>query len=133
MPIYFDQLEIGVGRAVLRTEAGAEITLCSIDLGAYSSEAAVRDRFAALVDVVANHYRQKLLVEPIAPASRLEGIPCASCTAPEADDVRHRAGQISGASELQLSPNGYPVGCCHRRVLGQINSGPDQPRPSARR
>ena len=70
---------------------------------------------------------------PVSAASRLEGIPCRDCTAPEADDVRFRAGQISDVSELQLSPGGFPVGCCKRVTLAVIGGQPDRPSAPARR
>jgi hypothetical protein len=106
---------------------------CGVDLRAYNDTQAVRDCFAALVAAVAAHCRSRFTAEVAAPTSRLAGLPCETCTALEADDVRFRAGQISDLSELQLSPNGYPIGCCHRRVLGGFCSGPDTPRPAARR
>ena len=134
MPVYFDQ-EKGAGRAVWRSEDGAEeITLCSVDLAAYGSEPSVREHFDALTQAVADHHRRRHVAAPIASAaSRLEGILCATCTAPEADDVRHRAGQISDVTELQLSPAGYPAGCCRRRIVGAFSSQPNWPQPTARR
>jgi hypothetical protein len=133
MPIYFEQ-EAGAGRAVWRSEdGGAEAVLCSVNLVAYDNEASVREHFAALTNAVADHHRRKHEVVPVAPTSRLAGIPCETCKAPEADDVRHRAGQISDISELELSPGGFPVGCCKRRIVGAFGSQPDWPRPAARR
>jgi hypothetical protein len=88
--------------------------------------------FAALVNAVAAYRRRTHAVGVVAPVSRLDGLPCASCEAPEADDVRFRAGQISDASELQLSPNGYPVGCCRRRIVGAFGGRPDTPRSAMR-
>jgi hypothetical protein len=133
MPIYFEQ-EASTGRAVWRSEDGAEeITLCSVSLAAYDSETAVREHFTALVNAVADHHRRThVTVAPVSVASRLEGIPCATCTAPEADDVRHRAGSVSDVSELQLSPGGYPVGCCKRRIVAMIGGQPDRPRAGSR-
>jgi hypothetical protein len=133
MPIYFEQ-EASTGRAVWRSEDGTEETiLCSVSLAAYDSEAVVREHFTALVNVLADHHRRThVAVAPVSVASRLAGIPCATCTAPEADDVRHRAGQVSDVSELQLSPGGYPAGCCKRVTLAVIGGQPDRPssRPS---
>ena len=58
MPVYFDQ-EAGVGRAVWRSEDGAEeVPLCSVSLAAYDSEAVVREHFTALVNAVADHHRR---------------------------------------------------------------------------
>jgi hypothetical protein len=132
MPVYFVQEASGVGKAVFRpTESAEDAFLCSIDLTAYS-EPRVRDLFAELVNAVADHFRRKYLAEVAAPASRLAGLPCETCEAPEADDVRFRAGQISDASELQLSSNGYPIGCCKRRIVGAFGGRPDTSRPAAR-
>jgi len=119
MPIFFDQVETGLGRAVWRSEDGAEeVALCSVDLTAYSNEPSVRERFSELVSAVADYYRRTHVAAPVASISRLDGLPCATCKAPEADDIRHRAGQISDASELALSPGGYPAGCCRVRAVG---------------
>jgi hypothetical protein len=126
MPIYFEQ-EANTGRAVWRSEDGAEeITLCGVSLAAFDSEAVVREHFTALVNAVADHHRRMhVAVALVSVASRLEGIPCRDCTAPEADDVRHRAGSVSDISELQLSPGGYPAGCCKRVTLAVIGGQPD--------
>jgi len=128
MPIYFEQ-EASTGRAVWRSEDGAEeVPLCSVSLAAYDSEAVVREHFTALVNAVADHHRRThVAVAAVSVASRLEGIPCRDCTAPEADDIRHRAGQVSDVSELQLSPGGYPAGCCKRVTLAVIGGQPDRP------
>ena len=91
--------------------------LCSVELTAYNSDSQVRDRFAELVNVVADHFRRKYLAEVAAPASRLAGLPCETCTAPEADDVRFRAGQISDASELALSSGGCRLVVASGRLL----------------
>jgi hypothetical protein len=134
MPVYFLR-EANTGRAVWCSEDGAEeIALCSVNLGAYESEAAVRDRFVELVNAVADHCRRKHAAEVAAPTSRLAGLPCETCEAPEADDIRHRAGQISDASELALSSGGFPVGCCRRQIVGVVSGGSDAraPRSAAR-
>jgi hypothetical protein len=127
MPIYFDQVELGQGRAVWRSEDGTEeAVLCSVSQIAFENEATVRDRFAELINAVAAHHQRKHAAAPAAPVSRLAGIPCETCTAPEADDVRHRAGQVSDISELQLSAGGFPVGCCRRRIVAVMGI-PDTP------
>ena len=132
MPVYFLR-EANTGRAIWCSEDGAEeIALCSVSLDAYESEAVVRDRFGELVNTVADHCRRKHVAEVVAPASCLAGLPCETCEAPEADDIRFRAGQISDASELQLSSNGYPVGCCNRRIVGAFGGRPDTPRSAVR-
>ena len=133
MPIFFDQVEMGLGRAVWRSEDGSEeAVLCSVNQVAYDNEATVRERFGELINAAADYFRRKHAAAPAAPASRLAGIPCETCTAPEADDVRHRAGSVSDVSELQLSPGGYPVGCCKRRIVAMIGGQPDRPRAGSR-
>jgi len=83
--------------------------VAAIALVTYDSNSDVRDHFAALVAATADCYRRTYAA--VAPVSRLAGLPCETCKAPEADDVRFRAGQISDASELGLSAGGFPVGC----------------------
>ena len=123
--VYFVQ-EPDRGVAVWRaSDAAPDVFLCSVDLTSYHGDSQVRDRFAELVNAVADHFRRKHAAEAVAPASRLEGIPCATCTALEADDVRFRAGQISDVSELGLSAGGFPVGCCRRQIVGVIGGRPD--------
>ena len=126
MPIFFDQVEMGLGRAVWRSEDGSEeAVLCSVNQVAYDNEATVRERFGELINAAADYFRRKHAAAPAAPASRLAGIPCETCTAPEADDVRHRAGSVSDVSELQLSPGGFPAGCCKRVTVAVIGGQPD--------
>ena len=123
--VYFVQ-EADRGVAVWRASDDApDVFLCSVDLTSYHGDSQVRDRFAELVNVAADHCRREHAAQVVAPASRLEGIPCATCAAPEADDVRFRAGQISDAAGLELSPGGFPVGCCKRQIVGVIGGRPD--------
>jgi len=125
MPVYF-VTEGTRGTAVWRASDEAEdIFLAAVALDAYERDSQVRDRFAELVNVAADHCRREHAAQVVAPASRLEGIPCATCAAPEADDVRFRAGQISDAAGLELSPGGFPVGCCKRQIVGVIGGRPD--------
>ena len=98
--------------------------LCGVDLQAYE-DAQVRDRFAELVNAAADHFRRKHAAEVAAPASRLAGLPCETCEAPEADDIRFYAGQISDAAGLELSPGGLPAGCCKRRIVGVVGYMPN--------
>ena len=131
--IYFVREASGVGKAVFRPTDDAEDVFCAaVALDAYD-DPHVCANFAALVNAVAAYRRRTHAVEAAAPVSRLDGLPCATCEAPEADDVRFRAGQISDASELQLSPNGYPVGCCRRRIVGAFGGRSDTPRSATRR
>ena len=130
--IYFVREASGVGKAVFRPTDDAEDVFCAaVALDAYD-DPHVCANFAALVNAVAAYRRRTHAVEVVASVSRLDGLPCATCEAPEADDVRFRAGQISDASELQLSPNGYPVGCCRRRIVGAFGGRPDTPRSAMR-
>jgi hypothetical protein len=122
--VYFVQ-EVDRGVAVWRaSDAAPDVFLCSVELTAYNSDSQVRDRFAELVNVVADYYR-KHAAEVATPTSHLAGLPCETCEAPEADDVRFRAGQISDVSELGLSAGGFPVGCCRRQIVGVIGGRPD--------
>ena len=122
--VYFVQ-EADRGAAVWRASDDApDVFLCSVELTAYNSDSQIRDRFAELVNAVADYYR-KHAAEVAAPTSRLAGLPCETCEAPEADDVRFRAGQISDAAGLELSPGGFPVGCCKRQIVGVIGGRPD--------
>ena len=123
--VYFVQ-EADRGAAVWRASDDApDVFLCGVALDAYDSDSGVRDRFAELVNAVADHCRRKHAAEVATPTSRLAGLPCETCKAPEADDVRFRAGQISDASELGLSAGGFPVGCCRRQIVGVIGGRPD--------
>ena len=131
MPVYFLREE-NRGTAVWRANDGAtDVYLCGVDLGAYD-DAQVRDRFAELVSVVADHFRRVHAATAVAPASRLEGLPCATCESAEAADVRFHVAQSSGA--LELSPGGFPAGCCKVRAVGGYSGGrSDTARPAARR
>jgi hypothetical protein len=131
MPVYFVREE-NRGVAYFRANDQAEdVFLAAIALVTYDSNSDVRDHFAGLVAAAADYYRRTYAAEVVAPASRLAGLPCETCTAPEADDIRFRAGQSSGAFEL--SPGGFPAGCCKRRIVGVVSSGLDAPRSAARR
>jgi hypothetical protein len=128
MPVYFIQ-EIGRGVAVWRASDETEdVFLCSVALTAYS-EPQVRDRFAELVNAVADHCRRKHVAEAN-PAAWIAELPCASCTSSEAVDVLHRARQVASASELGWTGN-HITGCCKSRVVGVIGSRPDTLRPTA--
>jgi hypothetical protein len=103
-------------------EDAADEFLCSIELKSYDNDSHVRDLFSTLVSATAAHHKMRFTVEVVAPASRLAGLPCESCTAPAADDIRHRAGQISDVSELRLSPSGFPEGCCKVKTVAAFGT-----------
>jgi hypothetical protein len=133
MSIYFIQ-EADTGRAVWCSSEGAEeVVLCSVNLVAYESEAAVRDRFGELINAVADHCRRQHVAGAIDPAAWVDELPCSKCDSPLAADVLHRARQASGVSELDLSPGGFPAGCCKRRVVGAFGGRPDTLHSAARR
>ena len=70
--VYFVQ-EADRGAAVWRASDDApDVFLCSVELTAYNSDSQIRDRFAELVNAVADYYR-KHAAEVAAPASRLAG------------------------------------------------------------
>ena len=74
--VYFVQ-EADRGVAVWRASDDApDVFLCSVDLTSYHGDSQVRDRFAELVNVAADHCRREHAAQVVAPASRLEGIPC---------------------------------------------------------
>ena len=119
------------GVAYYRANDEAEdVFVAAIALVTYDSNSDVRDHFAALVAATADCYRRTYAA--VAPVSRLAGLACETCEAPEAADVRFRAGQISDVSELGLSAGGFPVGCCRRQVVAVV-SGSAAPRAAARR
>jgi len=63
--------------------------------------------------------------EPLAKSTAVATpvIPCSSCTAPQAADVRAWAASCSAEDvERQLSPAGWPPGCCHVQPVGQFGS-----------
>jgi hypothetical protein len=124
MPVYFvTEGARGVAYWCANDEA-EDVFVAAVARDVYDREPAARDRFAALVHVVADYFRRTYVVGVASSTSRLAGLPCEKCEAPEADDVRHRAGQISDVSELELSPGGFPVGCCKRRVVGVFGGRP---------
>ena len=89
--IYFVREASGVGKAVFRPTDDAQDVFCAaVALDAYD-DPHVCANFAALVNAVAAYRRRTHAVGVVAPVSRLDGLPCASCEAPEADDVRFRA------------------------------------------
>jgi hypothetical protein len=122
--VYF-VAEGGRGCAYWRaSDESADVFLCAVTLDVYNSESQVRDRFAELVNVVAAHYRREHVAGTVGPASRLAGFPCEVCEAPEADDVRHAAAQVSDVSELALSPGGLPINCCRVHTVGAFGGRP---------
>ena len=130
--VYFVQ-EGDRGTAVWRaSDEAPDAFVAAVALDVYDSESEVRDRFAALVEVVAAHYRRAHVVGTGKPASRLAGLPCETCEASEADDVRHRAGQVADIAELGLSPSGLPIGCCKVRTAAVVGGRPSTSRSAAR-
>jgi hypothetical protein len=106
--------------------------LCAVDLAAYNAQAEVRDQFMALASAVAAHRQRAFIAGMGKPISRLAGLPCETCEAPQANDVRHRAAQVADINELELSPSGLPMGCCRVRTVGVMGGNPDTSRPTAR-
>jgi hypothetical protein len=136
VPVYFLR-EANTGRAVWCSEDGAEeIVLCSVGLAAYESEAAVRDRFAELVNAVADYHRRNHVVEAVDRATQIaEALPyCSKCSEPEAAEILHQARQASDLGELRMSASGlYPLNCCRVKTVGAFGGRPDTPRAAARR
>ena len=122
------------GVAYFRANDEAEdVFIAAIALDVYDSETEAQDRFAALVHVAADFFRRKYAAEAIAPASRLDGYPCATCETSAGQDLRSHVGQLSSAGEIPLSPGGLPLGCCKITVVGGFRGQSDAPRPAARR
>jgi hypothetical protein len=133
MPVYFIQ-EADRGVAVWRANDEApDVFLCSVESTAYTGETEVRDRFAALVNAVADRCRRKHTADVVGPAAWIAELPCAKCDSPLAADVLHRARQAASLIELGLSPGGnYPAGCCKTRIVGVMGGRPDTPRSAVR-
>jgi hypothetical protein len=131
--VYFVQ-EADRGVAVWRaSDDASDVFLCSVELTAYNSDSQIRDRFAELVNAVADHCRRKHVAEAVDPAAWISELPCSDCTLPEAADVLHRARQAASASELGVTGGGYVAGCCKSRIVGVVMSGgSDAPRSAAR-
>jgi hypothetical protein len=125
MPIYFIQEEDHVTAVWRASEEAPDVFLCSTNLNAYNGEHQVRDRFAELVNVLADHCRRQHVAKAIDPAAWIAELPCASCTSPEAVDVLHHARQAASITELSLTGSGYVAGCCRSRTVGVIGSRPD--------
>ena len=115
--------------AFWRGAADTEATLlCSIKASAVA-DPEVREKFHALAAAVAGHLACGSPVVAASSARWYDTLPCATCTQPQADDVRHLCGQVTELSELQLSPSGLPVVCCRVHVAVAMGV-PDRP-PSA--
>jgi hypothetical protein len=125
MPVYF-VTEGDRGIAYWRANDEApDVFVCAVAMDAYNSEPQIRDRFAELVNAVAAYERRAFVAGTDKPAaSRLAGFPCETCTTPEADEIRHFAGQVSDAGEIKLSPGGLPLGCCKVVAVAAFGSRP---------
>jgi hypothetical protein len=102
----------------------AEVTfLAAVESSDYASPE-VRTQFMALVSSIAAHRERGVVAGKVASAPAAPwwaSLPCAKCNSPQAADVMHLARQALELAELQVSPSGYPAGCCKIRVLGVIN------------
>jgi hypothetical protein len=117
------------GSAFWRAGDEAEdVFVCAVALDIYEREPEAKKLFAELVNVIAAHYRRTFVAKADKPASRLAGYPCAECKAPEADEIRHLAGQVSDLAELPMSPSGFPLNCCRVRTVGGMSGRPDTSR-----
>jgi hypothetical protein len=123
MSIYFIQ-EADRGIAVWRaSDEAPDVFLCSVALAAYNNEHQVRDRFAELVNAVADHCRRKHVAEAN-PAAWISELVCSKCDSPLAADVMHRARQAASASELEWTGS-HITGCCKSKIVGVIGGRPD--------
>jgi hypothetical protein len=133
MPVYFVR-EGDRGVAYFRANDQAEdVFVAAIALVTYDSNSDVRDHFAALVAAAADCYRRTCAAAAVTPSAWVDELPCSKCDSPLAADVMHRARQASDVSELELSPGGFPAGCCKRRIVGAFGGRPDALQSVARR
>jgi hypothetical protein len=133
MPVFFVRESSGVGKAVFRASDSVEdVFCCAVALDAYA-DPQVRERFAELATAAADYYRRTHIAGAADPAAWIAELPCSTCSAPEAEDVLHRARQAASLSELALTGGGYVAGCCKSRVVGIVSGGSDAPRAAARR
>jgi hypothetical protein len=65
----------------------------------------------------------------MAAALRIER--CLTCTAPQADDVRHALGNGALEEERNKTPSGLPLTCCRVRLAGAMPTS--QPMRDGRR
>jgi hypothetical protein len=134
MPVYFAS-EGAKGVAYFRASDEAEdVFVAAVSRDSYDSDPLVKEHFAELVRVVADHCRRTHAAGTIDPGAWIGELPCSKCASPQAADVLHRARQAANLFELGLSPGGnYPAGCCKTRIVGVMGRGPDTSRPAARR
>jgi hypothetical protein len=53
----------------------------------------------------------------------LSELPCLTCSAPQAADIRHALGQ-GAFDDGGKTPHGLPLGCCRIEMIGSVLSGP---------
>jgi hypothetical protein len=100
----------------------SDVFLCSVDAAIYNAHAKARELLMALAAEAASHREHAVVVgKTTEPLPWWASLPCARCNSVQAQDVLHRARQALELAELQVSPSGYPAGCCKIRVLGVIN------------
>jgi hypothetical protein len=130
--VYFSEDSMGQGHAWWHaTDSSLGIFACGINLSAYHNDPIVSARFAELVAATAAYLRRTVTADDVAPTSRLAE-PCASCSSIEAEELRHRAGQVSDIAELPTAPGGLPIGCCKVHTVGAFGGRPDTPRSAVR-
>ena len=131
MSVFFIREASGVGKAVFRPTDNAEDMFCAaVSLSAYD-DPQVCEAFAALVNAVSAYFRHTHIAGAVDPTAWISELPCSDCSAPEAEDVLHRARQAASASELGVTGGGYVVGCCKSRVVGVVSGGSAAPRSAA--
>ena len=99
--VYFVQ-EADRGVAVWRaSDEAPEVFLCSVALTAYDSDSQVRDRFAELVSVVADHFRRQHVAGAVDPRCDRR----AALLVPAGDDDVAPARRVR-PGEVQAEPGG---------------------------
>jgi hypothetical protein len=126
--------DAGRRSAYLRPADGsADVFLAAADLKACDTHPYLRELLFELAGEIAlNRERasgahvvlreREPLSQPVAQSSDVV-LPCETCTAPQAEDVRGWLRSCSAEDvSRQLSPGGWPPGCCHVRAVGQFGS-----------
>jgi hypothetical protein len=102
------------------------VLLCAMSATAFNEEPPLRDRFLALASEIAGHRARSITTTP----PWWSELPCMSCEAPQAADVRHACAQVTELSQLALSPSGVPLNCCRVKTVGAMGVPADRPSPA---
>jgi hypothetical protein len=125
--------DAGRRSAYLRpVDGSADIFLAAADLKACNTHTHLRELLFELAGEIAlNRERasgahvvlreREPLSPPAQPTAQPPAYPCETCPAPQAEDVRGWLRSCSAEDvPRQLSPSGWPPGCCHVQAVGQF-------------